>query len=79
MNSAEPSVRHPPESPVRRVVAALLLCAALAGSLTGLTGCESLRHEMQFHRRQRWNYGPGMPGGSEAYSSRAVRTDAVCS
>ncbi len=53
---------------VRRI----LFYAGLAAALT-LGGC----HELQPHRLQRWNRGPGMPTGPEAYSLVAVGSDAV--
>jgi hypothetical protein len=40
-----------------------------AGLLFGsLTGCQ-LMHEFQPHRLHRWNRGPGMTSGAEAYYS----------
>lgn len=39
---------------------AVALCAA---------GCSSMWHELQPHRLQRLNRGPGMPTGAEAYSA----------
>ena len=44
----------------RRLVAA----AVLLGLTLGATGC----HNLQEHRRARWNYGPGMSSGSDPYS-----------
>ena len=42
----------------------LVAVAALLGLALGATGC----HNLQEHRRARWNYGPGMSSGSDPYS-----------
>ena len=38
--------------------------ALLAGLLSQAVGC----HNLQEHRRARWNYGPGMSAGADPYS-----------
>ena len=43
----------------------LALFALLAGGLSQAVGC----HELQQHRRARWNYGPPMSSGKDAYGS----------
>ena len=49
----------------RRPVAVKLAAAAvLLGMSLTATGC----HNLQEHRRARWNYGPGMSSGSDPYS-----------
>lgn len=42
----------------------LVAVAVLSGLALGATGC----HNLQEHRRARWNYGPGMDAGSDPYS-----------
>ena len=55
-----PPVRRLAPRPARR----LLACAVLLGTALAATGC----HNLQEHRRARWNYGPGMSSGSDPYS-----------
>ena len=50
----------------------LALFALLAGGLSQAVGC----HELQQHRRARWNYGPPMSSGTDAYGG-VVDTSAV--
>lgn len=49
---------------------ALLLTGLIAVALSA-AGCSSMWHELQPHRLQRLNRGPGMPTGAEAYSAVA--------
>ncbi len=60
-------------SVVRRV---LLLTGLLAVAL-GVSGCASFWHDLQPHRLQRLNRGPGMPTGPEAYSIVAASSRTV--
>ena len=46
-----------------------LLLFGLALLAAGASGCTSMWHELQPHRLQRLNRGPGMPTGPEAYSA----------
>ena len=50
--------------PHRRLFTALLLAAAAGGAVCAAAGC----HNLQEHRRARWNYGPGMSSGADPYS-----------
>lgn len=47
---------------------ALLLFGLIAAALMS-AGCSSMWHNLQPHRLQRLNRGPGMPTGAEAYSA----------
>ena len=49
-----------------RSLAVGAVLAVLAGSLVG---CSTIMHELQPHRLRRWNQGPGMESGAEAYYS----------
>ena len=42
----------------------LAAVALLGGLLSQAVGC----HNLQEHRRMRWNYGPGMSAGTDPYS-----------
>ena len=47
-----------------------LIVGAVLAALTGsLAGCSTIMHELQPHRLRRWNQGPGMQSGAEAYYS----------
>ena len=54
----------------------VLLAVAAAVSVAA-SGCSSTWHELQPHRLQRLNRGPGMPTGPEAYSSLPETTRAA--
>ncbi|MBA3316102.1 MAG: hypothetical protein M3552_01945 [Planctomycetota bacterium] len=45
-----------------------LLVFALITLASVASGCSSMWHELQPHRLQQLNRGPGMPTGPEAYS-----------
>ncbi len=45
-----------------------LFVLGLIALATVATGCSSMWHELQPHRLQQMNRGPGMPTGPEAYS-----------
>ena len=53
---------------LRRIALFVLLAAGLSQAV----GC----HELQQHRRARWNYGPPMSSGTDAYGG-AVDVKAV--
>jgi hypothetical protein len=59
---------------MKAVRRALLLTGLVAVALCA-GGCTSMWHELQPHRLQRLNRGPGMPTGPEAYS--ALVTDST--
>ena len=56
----------------RAVLVTALVAAALSAS-----GCASFWHDLQPHRLQRLNRGPGMPTGAEAYSLVARAGDST--
>ena len=47
----------------------VLLMAALGTLAFSTCGCSKVWHNLQPHRLQQLNRGPGMPTGPEAYSS----------
>ena len=51
--------------PARRPLVRLGLVLLLAGVCGQAVGC----HNLQEHRRARWNYTPGMSAGSDPYSA----------
>ncbi|QDT16267.1 hypothetical protein CA12_23680 [Alienimonas californiensis] len=57
---------------VPRSIRRFALFALLAGTLSQAVGC----HNLQEHRRARWNYGPGMSAGSDPYAGM-LELDAV--
>ena len=60
-----PAMRRPAVRPARRGrVRRLALLALLVGVCGQAVGC----HNLQEHRRARWNYGPGMSSGSDPYA-----------
>ena len=67
MHDADPTAPRRPAA-VRRAALFVLLAAAAAQAV----GC----HNLQEHRRARWNYGPGMSAGSDPYAG-VLDLDAV--
>lgn len=60
-----PATPRRSESPRRSLKAGrLALFVLLAGAVSQAVGC----HNLQEHRRARWNYGPGMSAGSDPYA-----------
>lgn len=51
-----------------RALRRTLLVAGLVALATIACGCSNMWHELQPHRLQQLNRGPGMPTGPEAYS-----------
>jgi hypothetical protein len=51
-----------------RAVRRTLLIVGLLALATFACGCSSLWYDLQPHRLQQLNRGPGMPTGPEAYS-----------
>lgn len=52
----------------------IALFLLMAGAVTQAIGC----HNLQEHRRARWNYGPGMGAGADPYAG-VLELDAVAS